>query len=120
MAKILAVDDSKVRRDMISAVLSAEGHEVITAENGMRAMEIAREHPFNLVLCDINMPGMSGMSLIAKLRRLDDFKFIPIIMVTTETSGYKKEKAKGSGASGWLAKPFTPERLINAVNKLVG
>ena len=120
MAKILAVDDSKVMRDMITAVLTGEGHEVVTVENGMRAMEVAREQQFNLVLCDINMPGMSGFSLVTKLRRLEHFKFIPIIMVTTETSDYKKDKAKGSGASGWLAKPFTPERLINAVNKLIG
>lgn len=120
MARVLSVDDSKVMRDLISSVLTEQGHEVVTAEDGMQAMEVARGQNFDLVLCDINMPGMSGISLVSKLRRLEHLKFTPIIMVTTETSDYKKEKSKGSGASGWLAKPFTPDRLINAVNKLVG
>jgi two-component system chemotaxis response regulator CheY len=119
MARVLSVDDSKVMRDLISSVLTEKGHEVVSAADGMKAMDIARTESFDLVLCDINMPGMTGISLVSKLRRLEHFKFTPIIMVTTETSDYKKEKSKGSGASGWLAKPFTPERLIAAVNKLV-
>lgn len=120
MARILAVDDSRVIRDMVSAILIAEGHEVITADDGVDAMEKARGQDFDLVLSDINMPNMNGISLISKLRRLEGFEFVPIIMVTTEDSDYRKNKAKTFGATGWLVKPFTPERLINAVNKLTG
>lgn len=120
MAKILSVDDSKLIRDMVSTVLASDGHEVMTAEDGMQGMELARQYPFDLVLADINMPVMSGISMVAKIRRLEGYEFTPILMMTTETSNYKKEKAKSSGASGWLAKPFTPERLLKAVNKLTG
>lgn len=118
MARILSVDDSQTIRDLISAVLSSENHEVTTACDGMEAMQIAREKSFDLALLDVNMPNMNGLSLLAKLRNLEHFKYTPIIMVTTETSDYRKNKAKTNGATGWLAKPFTAERLISAVNKL--
>jgi two-component system chemotaxis response regulator CheY len=120
MAKILSVDDSKLIRDMVSTVLRSEGHEVMTAEDGLQGMELARQHTFDLVLADINMPVMNGIDMVAKMRELEGYEFTPIVMMTTETSNYKKEKAKSIGASGWLAKPFTPERLLKAVNKLTG
>ncbi|MDH5301126.1 MAG: response regulator [Gammaproteobacteria bacterium] len=119
MAKILSVDDSKTIRDLVSAILTAQGHEVVTAEDGMQAMDIARAQKFDLILSDINMPVMSGISLVSKLRRLEGYEFIPIVMLTTEGADYKKNKAKQSGATGWLQKPFTPERLLGAVNKLI-
>ena len=120
MARILAVDDSQLIRDMVSTILTAEGHEVVTAEDGFDAMEKARDEVFELVLSDLNMPNMNGISLISKMRRLQGYEYIPIVMVTTEDSDYRKKKAKTFGASGWLVKPFTPERLINAVTKLAG
>lgn len=120
MAKILSVDDSKLIRDMVTAILNAEGHEVLTAADGMQGLALARAHLFDLVLADINMPVMSGISMVAEIRRLEGYQYTPIIMMTTETSSDKKENAKSSGASGWLAKPFTPERLLKAVNKLTG
>lgn len=120
MAKILSVDDSRLIRDLVKTVLEAEGHEVVTAKNGMQGMELACAHRFDMVLADINMPVMSGIDMVAGIRNLDDYQFTPIVMMTTETSQHKKEEAKSSGASGWLAKPFTPERLIKAVNKLTG
>jgi len=120
MARILSVDDSRVIRDLVHAVLSQHDHEVITAADGLEAMEIARNDQFDLALVDVNMPNMNGLSLVSKLRRLDDYKYIPIIMVTTETSDYRKKKARSVGATGWLAKPFTAERLLGAVNKLLG
>jgi len=116
MAKLLAVDDQKVMRELISSVLTQEGHEVIVAEDGVEALEIAREHAVDMVLTDINMPNMNGISLVSKLRRLDGYKEIPIIMLTTESSDFKKDKAKRMGANGWLQKPFDPKRLIKAVN----
>lgn len=119
MAKILSIDDSVSIRELVAAVLSQAGHEVITAHDGQAALDIARENRFDLVLSDINMPGMSGISLISKLRRLQGFEHIPMIMLTTESDAYKKKKAKSMGATGWLQKPFTPERLIDTVKKLV-
>ncbi|MGD2117425.1 MAG: response regulator [Chromatiales bacterium] len=116
MAAILAVDDQKVMRDLVNAVLAAEGHQVTTAEDGVEALALAREHSFDLVLSDINMPNMNGISLVSKLRRLDHFEGVPIIMLTTESGDFKKDKAKKLGANGWLLKPFEPERLVNAVN----
>jgi len=116
MAKLLAVDDQKVMRELISGVLSQEGHEVILAEDGVDALNIARKQAVDMVLTDINMPNMNGISLVSKLRRLDSYQKIPIIMLTTESSDFKKDKAKRMGADGWLQKPFDPKRLIKAVN----
>jgi len=116
MAKLLAVDDQKVMRELIFGVLSEEGHEVVLAEDGVDALEIAREQVFDMVLTDINMPNMNGISLVSKLRRLDNYKDTPVIMLTTESSDFKKDKAKRMGANGWLQKPFDPKRLIKAVN----
>lgn len=120
MAKILTVDDSKAIRDLMVHILSEANHEVITAPDGVEALAIARENNFDLALIDVNMPNMGGLSLVSKLRRLDEYKFTPMIMVTTETSDYKKNKAKTMGATGWLTKPFTAERLLAAVNKVTG
>jgi len=117
MAKILAVDDSMMIRNLVSTVLIQAGHEVVTAADGTEAIKIARDESFDLVLSDINMPEMNGISLVSKLRRLDHFKFTPIIMVTTEGGDYKKKKAKSFGATGWLLKPFDEKRLLAAVNK---
>jgi len=120
MARILSVDDSKPIRDLISYILTQHNHEVITASDGLEAMQVARDNdPVDLALIDVNMPNMNGVSLVSKLRRLDDYKYIPIIMVTTETDSYRKQKAKSVGATGWLAKPFTEERLLNVVDKVI-
>ena len=116
MARLLAVDDQRVMRELISSVLKGEGHEVILAEDGVEALDIAREQGVDMVLTDINMPNMNGISLVSKLRRLESYQDIPIIMLTTESSEFKKDKAKRMGADGWLQKPFDPKRLIKAVN----
>ncbi|MDH5437175.1 MAG: response regulator [Gammaproteobacteria bacterium] len=120
MAKILAVDDSQTIRNIIQKILEGVGHAVTTADDGPDALEIARKEQFDLVLSDINMPKMSGISLLSKLRRLPEYEHTPILMVTTETGGYKKEKSKSSGASGWIQKPFTEETLLKAVKKIIG
>lgn len=120
MANILAVDDQKSMREMVRIVLESGGHQVTIAEDGVEALAIARAQSFDLVISDINMPNMNGISLVSKLKLLPAFKFTPILMLTTETSSYKKDKAKALGASGWLTKPFDPPRLTNAVTKLLG
>jgi len=119
MAKILAVDDSQAIRDLMTQLLSTENHEVITASDGVEAIRLARTTPVDMALVDVNMPNMNGLSLVSKLRKLETYKFIPILMVTTETDEYRKNKARSIGATGWLSKPITPERLLGAVNKLL-
>ena len=119
MAKILSVDDSKVIRDLVKAVLIENGHEVVTANDGAEGLAEARNQQFDLILSDINMPVMTGISMVSKIRRLDEYQHIPILMLTTEDSDFKKSKAKNMGATGWIQKPFTPERLMKAVNKSV-
>ena len=119
MANILAVDDSTTIRQIISSILSEKGHQVDVAEDGVEAMQLARTKRYDIILSDVNMPNMSGISLLAKLRNRDDYKTTPILMITTEGEGYKKDKAKTTGATGWLQKPFDPERLLSAVNSLL-
>lgn len=120
MAKILTIDDSLSMCKMIEAILVDAGHEVTFALGPKEALEIARQETFDLVLSDINMPDMTGISLVSKLRRLSGYEYVPIVMVTTENSDYKKNKARFTGATGWLQKPITPERLLKAVDKLTG
>ncbi len=120
MARILAVDDSMAMRNLVKGILTGEGYEVLTAVDGADAMKVARKERVDLVLSDVNMPNMSGISLVTRLRSLDNYKFTPIIMVTTEGSDFKKDKARSFGATGWLQKPFTPERLLGAVKKVLG
>jgi len=120
MAKILVVDDAKVMREMVAAVLSDKGHEITKAGDGTEALELVRNGLLvDLVLSDINMPQMNGISLVASLRRIDAYADIPVIMLTTESSDFKKNKAKSMGANGWLQKPIEPIRLLKAVNTML-
>ena len=119
MAKILAVDDSKAIRTMMKIVLESEGHKVALMEDGVEAMKFARERTADLVISDLNMPNMGGMSLATNLRRLENYKNVPILIMTTESADYKKQKAKNSGANGWIQKPVEQEKLIRAVNKVL-
>ena len=118
MAHILAVDDQLTIRSTIEAILVGAGHEITSACDGVDAMEKLRANQFDMVITDINMQN-TGLSLIPKIRRLQGYQYVPILMLTTETSNYKKEKAKNTGASGWLTKPFNPTRLLTAADKLM-
>ncbi len=119
MANILSVDDSRAIRQLVKAVLEKEGHTVVIAEDGVEGMQKARSEIFDLVLSDINMPNMNGISFVSKLRLLEGYTSVPIVMLTTESSEFKKGKARSMGATGWLQKPFTPERLVTAVDRLL-
>jgi len=116
MAKILAVDDAHVMRELIKAVLEDAGHQVETADDGTTAMDFARTKSVDLVITDINMPQMSGISLVSKLRRMSTYADTPILMLTTESADYKKKKAKTMGADGWIQKPIDQARLLKAVD----
>ena len=120
MAHILVVDDSTTMRQMVCFTLTSVKHTVVEAENGVEALKQAQNHKFDLVIADVNMPEMNGIDLIRALRGILSYKFIPILMLTTESSDEMKAKGKAAGANGWLVKPFDPQRLIDVVKKVIG
>lgn len=120
MASILAVDDSASMRQMVSFTLKSAGYDVTEAEDGVDALKKAKSGSFDLVLTDVNMPNMDGITLIAELRSLPKFKFTPLLMLTTESAGDKKMAGKNAGATGWIVKPFNPDQLLAVINKALG
>lgn len=121
MAKtILAIDDSASIRQMVAFTLKSSGYEVVEAADGMDGLDKAKARSFNLVLTDQNMPRMDGLTLIKNLRALPAYKAVPILMLTTESSDSMKQQGRAAGATGWLVKPFDPQRLIEVVKKVIG
>jgi len=121
MAKtILAVDDSASIRQMVSFTLKSAGYEVIEAVDGMDGLEKAKSRSVNLILTDQNMPRMDGLTLIRSLRSQPQYKATPILMLTTESSDAMKTQGRAAGATGWLVKPFDPQKLIEVVRKVIG
>lgn len=118
--KVLAVDDSATIRTSISFVLKQEGYDVVEAVDGVDGIEKAKADKFNLVITDINMPNMDGIEMIKQLRATDGYKFTPIIALTTENQDSKMQEGKAAGATGWIVKPFTSEKLIAIVKKIIG
>jgi two-component system chemotaxis response regulator CheY len=117
--KILAVDDSPTMRNMVSFTLKEAGCEVLEAGNGKDAMQLLETHsPVDLVITDLNMPVMDGFELITQLRSTTAHKFVPILILTTESEAAKKERGKAAGATGWIVKPFQPEKLMQVINKI--
>ncbi|WP_040146616.1 response regulator, partial [Xanthomonas citri] len=104
-ARILVVDDSASMRQMVSFALTSAGFAVEEAEDGAVALGRAKGQRFNAVVTDVNMPNMDGISLIRELRQLPDYKFTPMLMLTTESAADKKSEGKAAGATGWLVKP---------------
>lgn len=120
MATILTVDDSASMREMVAFTLRGAGHEVIEAADGKEALTIAEKQKVDLVLTDVNMPNMDGIALIKALRALSDFKFTPMLMLTTESADGKKQEGKAAGVTGWIVKPFNPEQLLATIDKVIG
>jgi two-component system chemotaxis response regulator CheY len=119
MTKILAVDDSASMRQMVSFTLKGAGYQVVEAADGKLALDQARLQQFDLVLSDVNMPVMDGITLVKELRALSNYKFTPILMLTTESAGDKKMEGKQAGATGWLVKPFNPDQLLATIKKVL-
>lgn len=119
MANILAVDDSASMRQMVSFTLKSAGHTVQEAADGQQALAIAQRQSFDLVITDVNMPNMDGLTLTKELRQLSAFRFTPILVLTTESNAEKKQQGRAAGATGWLVKPFNPEQLLATVAKVV-
>ena len=117
---ILVVDDSASIRQMVAFTLKSSGYEVVEAVDGMDGLEKAKSKSFNLILTDQNMPRMDGLTLVKSLRALPQYKTVPILMLTTESSDAMKAQGKAAGATGWLVKPFDPQKLIEVVKKVIG
>lgn len=118
--RILAVDDSRSIRKMISFTLCGAGYEVIEAEDGQEGLDKAKAGRMDLVLSDQNMLRMDGLELVRSLRALPEYKVTPILMLTTESSDQLKAQGKAAGATGWMVKPFDPARLVEVIKKLIG
>ena len=121
MAKtILAVDDSASIRQLVSFTLKGAGYEVIEAADGMDGLEKAKSRPVNLILTDQNMPRMDGMTMVKSLRALPQYKTVPILILTTESSDAMKAQGRAAGATGWMVKPFDPQKLLEVIKKVIG
>lgn len=120
MATILAVDDSASMRQMVAFTLKGAGFDVVEAVDGEAALASAKGKKVNLVLTDVNMPRMDGITLIRELRKLPDYKYVPMLMLTTESAPEKKAEGKAAGATGWLVKPFNPDQLLATIKKVLG
>ena len=117
---ILAVDDSASIRQMVSFTRKSACYEVTEAVDGMDGLDKARAKSFNLILTDQNMPRMDGLTLIKSLRAQPQYRSTPILMLTTESSDAMKAQGRAAGATGWLVKPFDPQKLIEVVKKVIG
>ena len=117
---ILTVDDSVSIRQMVAVTLKSAGFSVVEAVDGTDGLAKAKSQPVNLVLTDQNMPRMDGISLVKALRGLPQYRATPILMLTTESGDAMKAQGKAAGATGWLVKPFNPQRLLEVVNKVLG
>ena len=116
--KVLAVDDSRTMREMVSFTLKNAGYEVMEAEDGKAALDVVGGTKFDAIITDLNMPNMNGFELIRALRTNPQYKFTPILMLTTEGEAGKKEEGKAAGATGWIVKPFNPEKLVEVIRKV--
>jgi len=117
--RILAVDDSPSMRHMVSVTLRGAGYEVVEAADGDEALEYARGHSVDLVLADVNMPRMNGITLVAHLRTLPEYRLTPLLLLTTESSQQSKQQGKQAGATGWMVKPFHPDQLLATLDRVL-
>lgn len=115
----MAVDDSASIRAMVAMTLRGAGHEVISAPDGLTALDLAKRS-WDLVLADLNMPNMDGITLIHELRARPESRFVPILMLTTDSSVECKRAGREAGATGWIVKPFDPDQLIATVERVLG
>lgn len=117
--KILLIDDSKSLRHVVSLTLEGAGYDVLQAEDGRDALNKLDGTKINLIVCDVNMPVMDGITFVTEMKKISDYRFTPIIMLTTESKTELKEKGMDAGVRAWMIKPFKPERMLEAVAKLI-
>jgi len=119
MANILIVDDSSLIRSVATDATKEAGHEPVVAENGEEGLKKLEEMKIDLIFSDVNMPVMGGLEMVEKIKSSDKYKFIPIVMLTTESNPALKEKGKSLGVKAWMLKPFSKEKFFMAVQKLI-
>lgn len=117
---IMSVDDSASIRQMVSFTLKGAGYNVIEAVDGKDALTKLNGTSVHMILADLNMPNMDGIELIRAVRSNPQHKFIPIVMLTTESQASKKQEGKAAGATGWIVKPFQPNQLLAVAKKVLG
>lgn len=117
---IMTADDSASIRQMVAFTLSQAGYTVVEACDGKDALAKLGVTQVDMLLTDLNMPEMDGVTLIRQVRALPQYRFLPIVMLTTESQDAKKQEGKAAGATGWIVKPFNPEQLLAVVQKLLG
>jgi two-component system, chemotaxis family, chemotaxis protein CheY len=116
--RALTVDDSKTMREMVTFALKDGGFDVIEAEDGCQALDRLAGQSVDVIITDLNMPNMNGLELIRALRAKPATQFTPILMLTTEADDAKKQEGRSAGATGWIVKPFTPDKLLAVVGKV--
>ncbi len=116
---IMIIDDSATLRQVAGTTLKKAGYEVIEAKDGKDALEKLTGQKINLMVCDVNMPNMDGIEFLKAIKQNARYKFTPIIMLTTESQESKKQEGKAAGAKAWIVKPFKPEILLSAIEKLI-
>lgn len=119
MKRILTVDDSASVRQMVSFTLRKADYEVVEAVDGKDGLAKVSSGKFDLIITDLNMPNVDGIQMIAAVRKLPGYSFIPILMLTTESQAEKKDAGRKAGATGWIVKPFNADQLIAVLQKLV-
>lgn len=119
MAKtVLAVDDSKTMRDMIEFTLKDAGYSVLLAENGKEGLDTLSSNLVDLIITDINMPIMNGIEFVKAIRTDSARRSLPVLILTTESGDDLKQQGREAGATGWIVKPFVPEKLMKVVAKV--
>lgn len=116
---ILIVDDSASMRQVVSIALSGAGYEVLQADDGTSALKLLDGRKIHLIISDVNMPKMDGITLVKEVKKNNAYRFTPIIMLTTEGQEAKKQEGQRAGAKAWVVKPFKPDQMLAAVSKLV-
>jgi two-component system chemotaxis response regulator CheY len=117
--RILTVDDSRTILAMLHHTLSTAGFEVLQAEDGKQGLDVLKSESVDVVITDINMPVMDGIEFIKNVRASGQYQSLPILILTTETSQDKRDQGKAAGGTGWIVKPFDPEKLISVIHRVV-
>lgn len=115
---ILTVDDSRTMRDMLRLALAGDEFEVVQAVDGLDGLDVLGRNDPDVIITDINMPNLDGFGFIEGVRRSERHRSTPILVLTTESDGAKKQRARDSGATGWIVKPFDPVKLIDAIRRV--
>jgi len=120
MKTVMVVDDSRAVRESLKFFLHEEGYTVLEGENGQQGLDTLRENRADLILTDVNMPVMDGLTMISEVKKIDKYKYTPILVLTTESQQSVMEKGKELGATGWIVKPFDNAKVTKVLRKVMG